>query len=126
MFYKVCHDLGDQLLSACMNTNILPPEKRIEYKLGEWVYPKRNHRLFVFASLLEAQSFKEEMGYYHSLFTCEVLTPRVYKRFFNCYKYTKKIARTFDDLLERKMPCFDGQISCSAYLCKGVKLLEKV
>lgn len=76
-FYKVVYGLENKYYSYLANYSRplidLSSKYVLEYKVGEWTYPKiKNSKLFMFASYQAAETYKGEFTH---VFLCEAKNP---------------------------------------------------
>lgn len=74
VFYKVCRTSDeDKIVSMCYRLVYTPPDYKIVYELGNWVYPKnKKSKLFVYDSL---KGLSKNNYIKCRFFECEVKNP---------------------------------------------------
>jgi len=100
----------------------------VEYKVNEWVQAPEGTRLFCFATLAEARSFKSST--YDRVFKCKIKGHIKYYPSSFCYEIQKYWNQVNDFLKKKKKLPMDIGVSLSKHypslLAKEVMLLEKV
>lgn len=137
-FYKVIKRTYDKRLLSFVYSS-LPSTFQVEYKVGEFVYPKKKQSgLFVFGSLWSAREFAGTVWDTNEIYECEVLHPRPIERLakvteeniLNFWKVCKKarlqkigLARA----IKRNWSMFDGKSAPdNSYWVSAVKLIRKI
>lgn len=132
--FKVISLYNNKLVSYNISSCDYVNEKRIaegsilEYKVGEWVYPKiKNSNLFCFGDLLHAHryiSYGDELEDHTQIFRCEVLNP-------SSKGYWTGTSFDMDSLLEyiargEKEDISSHSLVEGTVFCDAIRLLEEI
>lgn len=120
--FKVVKNIDGRLYSV-----ISPLQSRVEYKVGEWVYPNIvNSKLFVFDTIANVNFFLEDKKYHRdiSIYSCEVKDPVIGQIITSCEDYNIYFFWGSSHPNPFMGPCFSAP--CGTILCSAVKLLEKI